>query len=215
MTILIPLGVLSLMLTAVFIARSQQGRRQSQQKMLDLVTTDTEYIISKFNQKDHRETIIKVEDDRILSISTDIQLFQLTTEGNLQIKISSTIDNTEIKAQFWTNINPQSVIDSGENLIPFNTYVLFPFADNSTLEALEFFRDKYSINFNIDKFDPCFALVYESVDVNKNWKTITFNGTFKDNSKWQININYDTFRLNLKAKLNSVQDLSNFPYFTF
>lgn len=222
MTTLIPLGVVGVILSvifialsAIFIARSQQGKRQLQEKMLDLVTTDTEYLISKFNQKDHRETIIKMEDDKYISISTDIQLFQLTTEGNLQLKISSKIDNTDIKAQIWTNINPQSVIETGENLIPFNTYVLFPFADNSTLEALEFFRDKYAVNYNLNKFEPCFALIYETVDVNKNWKSITFNGTFKDNSKWQILVNYDSFRMTFKGELESFQDLSNFPYFSF
>lgn len=212
MSIYIPLCIFGLILSALFYARLHREQIDSQERMLKLVSTDTEYLISKFNKKDLRETIIKNEDDYLL-IHTDIQLFQLTTEGHLQIKLSSEINDVAIKGECWTNINPTLLVDEADSIEPPFKKILFPFTNENLIETLDFFKNTYSINYNINYYEPCFALTYDSLDVNENWKTITYNGHFLDQTKWQLVINYSTFRLTWKSRLESLQEPSNLQHF--
>ena len=161
------------------------------------------------NTGEARRTLISEENGR-LNVSTDIQIFQLTEEGKLKVRVSSSLDSIPVNFDFSTIIDPMyssSIKDVDKKI---DSMVAFPYREVRTKAILNYLNGTYAIGHGDLRYDPCIAIKYSDVKVNLDRKEINLSGDFDDGGDWRMNIDYDRKRLVIDASLESLRNQSNF-----
>lgn len=210
MTIYIPIGIISFILAAFIIAIRQRGNNKVLQKRLELTSNDDEYFVNSFNRSDFRSTTIS-EENGLITLNSDIQIIQLTTNGKLKLRVSSDLDSMPVKFELLTKFDPKTVDPNYINDRTIDKVVAFPYRNEATIDILKYLQDNYELELEQIIYSPCIGIVYGRMDINKSRKTIEINGTLKDNNKWEIFIDYDKNRIRFKFNQDSLKDKNNFP----
>ncbi len=209
MTIYIPLGIIGIILTAVFIARSKQSQNRLLEKQLEAIQNKDEYIVNVFNRSDSRSSTLKQDIEKLV-LSTDLQVLQIASNGKVKFRISSEMEGKDVKFEGVIKFNPETVLPSLENPVEeTEKIIVFPFRDEKTMELLYILFNDYGIGVERLKMLDCIAIPYEHIDVNLSRKTIEVKGKF-NNENWVLSMDYDRFRIKMEAALEDLQDLSNF-----
>lgn len=212
MDIYLPLVIFSIISTVIYTVIAQKNEREKNERILASVSHNNEYIFSFLNTKEERETKIHETSD-CLRIETDAQLLQLTTEGNLHIKLVSSYKNKDFRGEFIGFVNPMFWEDKWDNVQSDYSFIIFFARNEMEITTLELLKEEYAIEYNLDAKLPAFKLKVSSTDIDRERKTIRFNGVFKDQEIWEVLINVKEKRVSFKGKLASLRNIANFPIY--
>ncbi|MCB0707753.1 MAG: hypothetical protein KDC34_20700 [Saprospiraceae bacterium] len=187
-------------------------RLNSLQKRHDLKNPELEYEYNRFNTKKERTTFIKIENDKLI-LKTDIQNIRIINQ-TLVSKISSEYEDFPLifdvvvqpfekvlfELEGYTNFNQDGIIIMGS----------YGMHTKLTIEKIDQLR--FLVEFIPEKPKATY-LKLNSFKVDTMENLVILNGNFPDMNEFMVIIDYESFKLEVHAPVESIRTISNFNDF--
>ena len=203
---LIMIGVLYSIYTK---QRIQTQRLKSVQKRYEIQNPVVDYNYNRLNTKKERSATLNISEEQFYAL-LDIQNIRIA-KGMLISKISSEYDNVAI--QFDLIVKPFEKdlfeVEGYRNFTQQGIMIFWSYGDHTkfpleSIEELNFLEDI------IPRKPKGFYLKLSDLTVDGASNTINLIGTFEDGQDFMVTINHQSYLLELKAPMESVQNFSNF-----